>query len=53
MDGISCIKKIRDNLPLITLPKIVVMSGFDDDSIRDECYKLGIKDFLPKPFTKQ
>lgn len=48
LDGIELIQeciKLRDSK---SLNKIIVMSGTDDKSLIEKCYKLGIDEFVPK-----
>lgn len=48
IDGIELIQeciKLRDSK---SLNKIIVMSGTDDKSLIEKCYKLGIDEFVPK-----
>ena len=46
MDGIVVLKKIRDQYP--TLPVIMVTQA-DEEQIRDEAERLGVKGYLMKP----
>jgi DNA-binding NtrC family response regulator len=48
VDGMSALKKIKEISP--NLPSIV-MTGFGDSDVLSEATKLGVSDFLTKPFT--
>ncbi|CAD8099674.1 unnamed protein product [Paramecium sonneborni] len=49
MNGMEASKQILKTKPDIN---IFIVSGYDDDKIQQEGYKLGVKQFLIKPFSK-
>lgn len=52
MDGIMASKKIRQELSLAELP-IIAQSANTVEKDIEECYKVGINDYLAKPFTAE
>jgi len=48
MDGITCVSTLRH---LGYNGRVVALTGFDDQSKRDECRRAGFDDFLAKPFA--
>jgi signal transduction histidine kinase/CheY-like chemotaxis protein len=52
MDGITASRKIRQELLLVDLP-IIAQSANTVEKDIEECYKVGINDYLAKPFTAE
>lgn len=48
MDGITLIKNIRKDFPLL---KIIIVSGFDEFDYAKEAIDLGVSSFITKPIT--
>ncbi len=48
MDGITLIKNIRKDFPLL---KIIIISGFDEFDYAKEAIDLGVTSFITKPIT--
>ncbi len=46
IEGVALIAKLRSSRPKTP---VIVVSGYPSESL-DECYALGVKDFLVKPF---
>ncbi len=49
MDGYTCTRWIRESLGMRDLP-IIAMTAHAIDSEREKCLKLGMNDFITKPF---
>ena len=52
MGGIETLKAIRElrrDLGLPSIPEIVI-TAFDEESVREEAERMGIRDFILKPF---
>jgi len=52
MDGYQCLKRIKEDISLKTIP-VIVVSGSDDEKAETEVLKLGAMDLLKKPFTRE
>ncbi len=48
LDGIEFVKKLKEDFP--ELPPIVLMTGFGSVDSAVEAFKIGIKDYILKPF---
>lgn len=56
IDGLEILRRIRTNERTRGIP-VVVITGSENDEVRNECYKLGVNSFILKPvepsaFTK-
>ncbi len=50
MDGVALVKEVQK---LSTMPKIVVISGYDDFSYAVEMLRCGVKEYLLKPINRE
>ncbi len=51
MDGIEVTRKIKNNSYLAKIPKIILVTAFDREKIKEEAKDAKIDAFLVKPFT--
>lgn len=51
-DGISFLRRLRENEELCNIP-VVVLTGSDDSSDQQECERLGISSYIVKPFNEE
>jgi DNA-binding NtrC family response regulator len=49
IDGMEVIKKVKEEKPET---EVIVITGYGTTSTAVEAMKLGVRDFLPKPFTE-
>lgn len=49
-EGISVLKNIKEISPKAN---VVMITAVGQDSIMEECQKLGVKDYIVKPFDKE
>ena len=50
-DGVSFLRQLRSNRPLMNIP-VVVLTSSDDGSDQQECETLGVSSYIRKPFNE-
>lgn len=50
-DGVSFLRRLRGNRPLMNIP-VVVLTSSDDGTDQQECERLGVSSYIRKPFNE-
>ena len=53
MDGFTFIEKLQEDRPVKAVPRVIMLSAFENEGSKERARELGVEHFMTKPFDVQ